>query len=157
MCRGTKTIEYVKQIDKRITILFICCLIIIFSLTGKPPYWLLCGRTTIYDSHVSIMLSIIVRFAWFVSVLIASICILNLIPPKGILSKYGGCTLTVYLLHVFPIWILRKIGFKSDSILILLCIALAITISLFYLHRFSIIRFITNPMSITQMFQINRR
>ena len=148
MCRGTGAIDYIRAADKRIALFIICGLVIVFSLVGKPPYWLVCGRTSFYSYHADIVLAPFVKLCWYFAAVVLSSCFLNLIPDKEILSKHGPKTLTVYVLHYFPIWALRNLGFRSESLLLLTILSLAISFLLFYVHKFKFVRLFTNPISI---------
>lgn len=148
MCRGTNAVDYIRIADKRIALFIICGLVIIFSFVGKPPYWLVCGRTSFYSYHVDIVLAPFIKLCWYFVAVVLSSCFMNLIPDKEILSKHGSKTLTVYVLHYFPIWALRNSGFRSESLLQLTILSLAISLLLFYGHKFKFVRLLTNPMSI---------
>ena len=148
LCRNTIAVDYVRKIDKRLTVFVLIGLIIVLSQIGKPPFWLLTGRSTVYDYPFGIMVSLVVRGIWYMMVFIVSICILNLIPDTVGLARNGGNTLPVYLLHFFPIWILQRIGIRSDSLLVVSCWALAITVTLLFSGRYHCIKILTNPLSL---------
>lgn len=148
LCRGLDVLNYIRNMDKRISLLFIFLLIIVFYQIGKPPYWILCGRTSFYSYHVALVFSPIVKLCWYIFAIAGSVCILNLIPDHPSLAKYGNRTLTVYLLHFFPIWFLQKASFISDSLLLLMCLSFVIFFVLTYIHQYRIVRWLINPLSL---------
>ena len=111
-------------------------------------WMILCGRTSFYSYHEALALSPLVKLCWYLYTVIGSVCILNLMPDKPYLAKYGSRTLTAYLLHFFPIWILQKMSFQSDSLLLLTCLSYVITVILILSHQFRIVRWLTNPLSL---------
>lgn len=148
LCRGTAILDNIRGIDKRITIGIVFIFVIVSFYVGKPPYWLLCGRTSYYDFHCNLVLSPFIKLCWYFIAVVLSACFLNLIGDREQFSKHGSKTLTVYLLHYFPIWLLRHLGYRTESLLLLTCLSFAIFVVLIYIHRFYIIEWITNPLSL---------
>ena len=146
MCRGTYVLDYIRKLNKKISLMIIFILVIIFYQIGKPPYWILCGRSSFYDYPLLMTYSPLLKLCWYFYTIIGSVCILNIMPDKFSIAKYGSRTLTVYLLHFFPIWFLQKMSFRSDSLLLLTCLSFVIFCFLLYIHQFKIIRLLINPL-----------
>lgn len=148
LCRGTTILDNIRSVDKRITIGIVFFLVIVAFYVSKPPYWILCGRTSYYDYPCNLVLSPVIKLCWYFIAVIVSVCFLNLFSDREQFSKHGSKTLTVYLLHYFPIWILRNLGYRTESLLLLTCLSLAIFVVLINIHRFYIIKLLTNPLII---------
>ena len=148
LCRGTSVLDNIRAVDKRITIGIVFFLVIVTFYIGKPPYWLLCGRTSYYVYPCNLVLAPVVKLCWYFIAFVVSACFLNLFLDKEQFAKHGSKTLTVYLLHYFPIWILRNWGCRTDSLLLLTCLSFAIFVVLIYIDRFYIVKLLTNPLSL---------
>ena len=153
MIRSTSVLGQIKRIDYRIPVmLLILFFFIAFFFVAKPPFWLLCGRTSFYGYHGSLFYAPFVKLGWFLMVLIVSVCVLRLIPDHKYLSVCGSKTLTVYLLHYYPIWILEKLAFRTDNLLLLLCMASVILVITVLMHELKLIRFLVNPLKVGRRF-----
>ncbi len=107
--------------------------------------WLLYGKLSFYGYHTSLLVAPALKLVWLIAVSTLCVLVLAIIPDIGLLAKEGSKTLTVYLFHFFPIYILQKMGFQSESLLILIVVALGIHVITSFAHQFKIIRWMTCP------------
>lgn len=144
------------KVNKILLGIMLLLLILILAYPESQIKWLLCAKQNYYRWPVTLTEAPIYRIGWYMIVSFGAVVFLNLIPSKHWMSSFGGKTLTVYLLHFFPIWVLQKyVGFKTGNMIVLLSLACIIFAVTLYLHKFRVVRWLVKPLSLRTRSTIN--
>ena len=107
--------------------------------------WLLFGDCSYYGFPCSLTKAVFFRLGYYVFASFLSIIVLTLIPDCRFLAEIGNKTMTIYLFHFFPIWILTLLGVKTSNVILLILISLAILLVTIVLDRIPLIKWMTKP------------
>ncbi len=77
------------------------------------------------EIHIIIIISAmifapLVKILWFISATIIGFAFLCVIPDIKIFSTQGNKTLTIYLIHFFPIYFLQEMGLRTNNLFYLI-------------------------------------
>lgn len=125
-------------------------LAIIVGMSFFKAQWrgLLYGDRSYYDLPFNLAFAPVLRMCHYVLASILSILIITLIPDRRFLAEIGTKTMTIYLFHLFPIIGLRIMGVKTESIILLVTIALVLLLITCVLDRIPLIRWMTKPVKL---------
>lgn len=125
---------------------------IVFILLKSDMRWLLCANVPYIKWSLPYAMAPVVRFGWYLWATLAAVSVLSVVclfPDNKLFSVQGTKTLTIYLYHFFPIYVLDKVfGYSTSSFIILLLIAFLIFMLTIILHELRFVRFTTHPLSI---------
>lgn len=146
MMRGTDFTGWVKRQNKYMCGIILLSFIIVLFFYHPYSKWLLSGWSSFYQYPCTLILAPFVKIMWLLLAAIIGIAFLCLIPDIKILSSQGSKTLTVYLLHSYPILMMARMGVRIDNIFYLIVISLVIYFVTNYMHNFKVVRWITCPL-----------
>lgn len=122
----------------------------ILFLLNYHPYsqWLLHGSNSFYRYHCALIFAPFVKILWMLSATIIGFAFLCVIPDSKLFSSQGNKTLTIYLFHFFPIYLLQEMGFRTNNPFYLIVLSLLIYIFTNLIHSFRFVRLIVSPLQI---------
>ena len=126
-------------------VLIMCC----SWLNEKKYYYILTGGYSYYFKPIfSVFGHFIARVIIYVSAILLSIMIMRIIPISKKIAQWGTMTLIAYVYHPPLIIIVNKTMMISSfhpTLPFLFILAVTITLFLFYISRFKLVRILTNP------------
>ncbi len=147
LLRGRSLSKIKLFINKWVAIGLLIAIIVGLSFVDTQWKWLLFGDSSYYGFPCSLTVAPLFRLGYYVFASFLSVVVLVLIPDRSFLAKIGTKTMTIYLFHFFPIWGLKLLGVRTDSIILLVTIALIILLVTLVLDRIPLIKWMTKPVS----------
>lgn len=143
--RRTNIVAKIRQMNIWIPLASSFLFIILLYFVNPHIDWLLFGKRSYYTYHFSMIIAPFVKIVWFFVSAILCVFFIALLPSNRNIASEGSKTLTIYLFHFFPIFLLQKSGFQTSSIVLLLVISILIYLFTSILHRVQFIRWMTCP------------
>ena len=147
MVRGTDLIHKIQGINKVFAISMILLVVAVMYYTHPNLLWLLHGKRPFYDYPAIFALGPFLKLLWFVSVSTVSALFVAIVPDVPLLASEGRKTLTIYLFHYFPVYFLFRMGFQTNSLLLIVFVSLIIYVFTSILHNFEFVRKMTCPVN----------
>ena len=158
--RNSDLINKIKNFNLLFSITFLIFTFTAFIVLKMDMRWLFCANVPYIKWDVPLVYAPLVRFIWYLWATVALVSlfrVINLAPNITLLSAQGAKTLTVYLYHYFPIYIMDKaVHFSTRNLIILFLIAIAIVILTLFLHELRFIRYSTMPLHINEIITKNK-